>query len=149
MNNYLVRAAAKWFVPVFIFMGVYLLLRGHNSPGGGFTGGLIFGSAFVIRHLAYADRSADRFKKYKMLILPPEKVIAIGLVVTLISGILGLLQGQAFLQGLWHFELWLPLVGNTKFGTPFYFDIAVFLVVAGTLNKIFQVMEDDDQWKSS
>jgi len=144
MNNYLIRAAGKWFIPVFILMGIYLLLRGHNSPGGGFTGGLIFGSAFVVRYLSMT--SAEQ--KYKMLLFTPEKVISIGLSIALISGMWGLLQGESFLQGVWHFEIWLPLVGKTKFGTPFYFDIGVFFVVAGTLNKIFQVMEDD-QWKSS
>lgn len=143
MNNYLMRAASKWLVPFFIITGFYLLFRGHNLPGGGFTGGLVFGSAFVIRYLSQQKDP----NHYKLLFLSPEKVISAGLLLGLLSGLWGAFYGQPFLSAVWHFEAWIPLVGKTKFGTPFYFDIGVFLVVAGTLNKIFQVMELD-QWKS-
>lgn len=144
MNHHLLKAAVKWLFPFFIAMGVFMLFRGHNEPGGGFIGGLIVGVGYVLKYFK-SEKAPNEFKVFKLF---PEQVISIGLIVGAGSGLLGLASYKPFMTGVWQGQLWLPLVGNTKFGTPFYFDIGVFLVVVGVIIKIFLVLEEQ-LWKSS
>lgn len=144
MSKHLVTAAAKWLFPFFLITGVFFLFRGHNEPGGGFIGGLVFASAFVIKYLGNPIHPSS----FRIWQWTPEQVTAMGLLIGASSGLLALFFGQAYMTGVWHFELWLPLVGKTKFGTPFYFDIGVFLVVIGVVTKIFLSLEAE-RWKSS
>jgi multicomponent Na+:H+ antiporter subunit B len=130
-SNSLLPAAARILVPLQYGFAIYLLLRGHNLPGGGFIGGLVFASAIVLRVMVKPEDA------------PKRDVIGlagVGLLVALASAVMPLFLGRPFFTGLWGGELWLPLVGKLKIGTPMFFDIGVFLVVTGVGAKMLLVL---------
>lgn len=129
-RNSLLPIAARLIIPVQVVFAIYLLLRGHNLPGGGFIGGLVLASALVLRVMV-----SPRPLKRDLISLA-----GLGLMVALISASLPLAFGQPFFTGLWGGELWLPLVGKLKLGTPLLFDIGVFLVVTGVGAKMLLVL---------
>jgi len=121
-------------LPLLLLFSVFLLLRGHNEPGGGFVGGLVAASAFALYAVAYDTAAARRTLGIDTLTL-----IGLGLLVALGSGLIGLVLGQPFMTGQWG-DYNVPLLG--KVGSPLLFDIGVYLVVIGaTLTIIFALAE--------
>jgi len=127
MDSIVLRAAAKVIVPLQLILSIILLLRGHNEPGGGFIGGLIGGSAFVLYGFAFGMERAKT-----LLSVPPQFLIGAGLIVAAGSGVPALLESMPFLTGLWS-QISFPsfVAGKIKIGTPLFFDIGVYLVVVG------------------
>lgn len=113
-----------------LLFSVFLLLRGHNETGGGFIGGLVAGISFALYAIAYgtvASRQALR--------ATPQRLMAVGLGIAVLSGLLPLFGGGALLEGLW--VKW-PL----KIGTPVLFDVGVYLLVIGmTLVIVYELEE--------
>jgi multisubunit Na+/H+ antiporter MnhB subunit len=108
------------------------LYRGHNAPGGGFIGGLLAASAYIIYGLAFNLQKAR-----EKLVIEPAWLVATGLLLAAGSGVLGLLSKKPFLTGLW-IQLF-----SIKLGTPLLFDIGVYLVVVGIiLTILFTLMEE-------
>jgi multicomponent Na+:H+ antiporter subunit B len=134
MNEFhhsMLPAAARLVVPVQYVFSVYLLLRGHNLPGGGFIGGLVLASALVLRAMV----DPKRVPNFDLI-----RLSGIGLLVALFSAVLPWLIGKTFFTGLWGGQIWLPAVGDIKLGTPLLFDIGVFLVVTGVAAKLLLVL---------
>jgi len=123
------RAAVRWLAPLLLFMSVVILLRGHNEPGGGFIGGLVAATALILRRLAMGE-DARRVRG------GPFVLIGGGLAAALVSALPALFSGESLMQAQWFGETWLPFVGKAKFGTPFIFDVGVFLVVIGVCQLI-------------
>ncbi len=138
MTSIIFRTATRYMFPPLLVFSVYLLLRGHHYPGGGFVGGLFAGSAFVLYALAFEVAAAR-----KLLRFDPRDVTAVGLAIALVSGIPALFSGNAFLTGTW----WkVPLrPGMTlDIGSPLIFDIGVYLVVLGVLlTLVFSLGEEE------
>jgi multicomponent Na+:H+ antiporter subunit A len=108
-----------------IIFSLYLLLAGHNLPGGGFAGGLTAGLALTIRYLA-----GGRFELREATPVSAGALLGIGLAVAAASGAVPLiLGGQVFQTAI--IELWLPVFGDIKFVTSTLFDIGVYIVVVG------------------
>jgi multicomponent Na+:H+ antiporter subunit B len=131
LQQSLLPAAVRLVVPALVVFSIYLVLRGHNLPGGGFIGGLVLASALVMRVMVDPKRE------------PKADLISlagIGLLVALGSAVMPLLTGRTFFTGLWGGEIWLPAVGKLKLGTPLLFDIGVFLVVTGVAAKMLLVL---------
>jgi multicomponent Na+:H+ antiporter subunit B len=124
-------AACRLVVPSMAVLSVYLLLRGHNLPGGGFIGGLVLASALVLRTMVDSKREP----KIDLITLS-----GVGLLVALASAALPLLTGRTFFTGLWGGEIWLPAIGKLKLGTPLLFDIGVFIVVTAVAAKLLLVL---------
>lgn len=120
----LFRVAMAWITPLLMGMAIFLLFRGHNEPGGGFIGGLVAGASLMLRRMSNPTHA---FHSGRL----PLIWISLGLLTAFLSTLPSILLGETFMKGVWVGSLWLPLVGNTKFGTPFLFDIGVFLVVVG------------------
>jgi multicomponent Na+:H+ antiporter subunit B len=134
MSSLIVMTTARYLLPLMLLFSVYLLLRGHDGPGGGFIGGLVASTAFSLYALAYDVAQARR-----TLRVDPHLLIAAGLLAALASGMLSLVLGKPFLTGLW-VGLELPALG--KIGTPLLFDTGVYLVVIGVaLIIIFELAE--------
>ncbi|MBN2433486.1 MAG: Na(+)/H(+) antiporter subunit B [Acidobacteria bacterium] len=138
MNSLLLQAAAKIVVPIQLIFSLLTLLRGHNLPGGGFIGGLLAATAFLLLAVAHdVDRARRR------MCVPPRWLMTGGLLVALSSGLWGTLTGAAFMTGHWWPDFTLPVMGGLKLGTPLLFDCGVFLVVWGITTEIaFHVMEE-------
>ncbi|QCU77277.1 Na+/H+ antiporter subunit A [Citricoccus sp. SGAir0253] len=110
---------------VIILLSVYLLLAGHNTPGGGFAGGLIAGLALTIRYLA-----GGRYELEQAMPIPAGVLLGAGLAVAALTGAVPLLAGgEVFESAIVEFTL--PVVGHVKFVTSTVFDIGVYLVVVG------------------
>lgn len=138
MNNIFLSTVAKLLTGVLLVFSVFLLLRGHNLPGGGFVGGLVASSAFVLYALAIGFDAARR-----MLGFYPRIVMGTGLVVAIASGVAALPSGRPFLTGLWDATPW-PVIG--KLGTPLLFDVGVYLTVLGVTTLIvFSLGEEGEE----
>ncbi len=125
MRSTILMTASKLLHPLLLMFAIFLLLRGHNEPGGGFSGGLVAAGAFVLHALAYDAASAR-----KALRVDPHMLIGIGLMASLGSGLLSMATRQPLLTGHWA-SLSLPGMGEWSLGTPLLFDVGVFLVVVG------------------
>jgi multicomponent Na+:H+ antiporter subunit A len=130
----ILATAARGLLPLMLVLALFLLLRGHNDPGGGFVGGLVVACGFGLYALALGVEQGRR-----ALRVAPRTLIAAGLGTALVSGLFGLAGGRPFMAALWPGAL--PVVG--KLGTPLLFDFGVLLVVAGVaLAMLFALLED-------
>ncbi|NLG55466.1 MAG: DUF4040 domain-containing protein, partial [Rhodococcus sp.] len=131
-NTILARTVGRWLTPVLIVLSLYLLLRGHYDPGGGFISALVGGAAFALAYL-----SAPNVGKAPIR-LPYVGLICAGIAVGTAVGLLGYIDG-GFLTPL-HVDIPLPWGGYYHFTTVLIFDIGVYLAVVGivlaSLNKL-------------
>lgn len=137
MRGLILPTATTYLMPVLLLFSLFLLLRGHNEPGGGFAGGLVAAAAFVLLSIASGVRMARR-----ALVIDPRTIVGAGLVTMLASGfITPLLYGEPFLTARW----WTVAVGSEEIsvGTPLLFDIGVYLGVAGTILLIAFALEEE------
>ena len=137
MNSLILRASARLVLTLLLVFAVFLLLRGHNEPGGGFVGGLVAAAAFALYIIAEGPAAARR-----ALHVDPGTLIAGGLLVALGSGVVSLLAGQPFLTAQWG-SLWLPGLSPVTLGTPLLFDTGVFLVVLGVTQSIILALAEE------
>jgi multicomponent Na+:H+ antiporter subunit A len=108
-----------------IIFSLYLLLAGHNLPGGGFAGGLMAGLALTLRYLA-----GGRFELREATPISAGTLLGVGLAMAALSGAAPvLLGGQVFQSAI--IEFWLPVFGDIKFVTSTIFDTGVYIVVVG------------------
>jgi multicomponent Na+:H+ antiporter subunit A len=125
------RTAAGLLMPLLLLFSVFLLMRGHNEPGGGFVGGLVAAAAFALYAIAFGVRRARRALRVR-----PLTLLGAGLLIALVSGLPAVLRGQPFLTAAWS-------SAPVALGTPMLFDLGVFLVVAGVVvMMIFTLAED-------
>jgi len=131
----ILAAAARGLLPLMLLLSVFLLLRGHNDPGGGFVGGLTAAAAFALHALAHGVPAARRVVR-----VDPPRLAAEGLLVAVVSALVGPLGGAPLFTAAW-LETPLPVFG--KVGTPILFDTGVYLVVVGiVLTILFPLLED-------
>jgi multicomponent Na+:H+ antiporter subunit B len=124
MNPILLQTIARTIGPVLILFSLVLLLRGHNSPGGGFVGGLMAASALTLYAMAYGMRLTERAIR-----VAPERLTAVGLLIAGASGVFPMLLGDPFLTAHW-VDVSVPGM-KLHVGTPLVFDVGVYLVVLG------------------
>jgi multicomponent Na+:H+ antiporter subunit B len=118
---------------------VFLLFRGHDEPGGGFIGGLVAASAFVLYAFSFGAKPTRR-----ILRAAPRDLLAAGLLLALASTIPAFIAGQPLLTAHW-WELPLPGGGYLKLSTPLIFDIGVYAAVLGTIMTfVINLMESDE-----
>lgn len=108
-----------------IMLSVYLLIAGHNLPGGGFAGGLTAGLALAIRYLA-----GGRFELAEASPVSAGTLLGAGLGIVTLTAAAPLLFGGAVLES-YILEFWLPVFGDVKFVTSTIFDIGVYIIVVG------------------
>jgi multicomponent Na+:H+ antiporter subunit B len=135
MNSIILRTTSRFLITLLLLYSVFLLLRGHNHPGGGFAGGLVATSAWALFGIAFGPSSVrDGFK------VQPLSLAGLGLLVVLGSGILSSLYGVPFLTGHWYI-LEFSTERTFSIGTPLFFDIGVFLVILGSTLEIILSLE--------
>src|SRR5690606_17134976 len=96
MKSLILDTAARFMLPLLILFSLFLLFRGHDAPGGGFSGGLVAASAWALYAIAFGVERADG-----LLLVRPLYLIAAGLGLAVISGVVGLVKGSALLTGIW------------------------------------------------
>lgn len=119
---------ARLILPLALLVSVFIFLRGHNEPGGGFIAGLITSVALVLLQVAYGQ---DWVQSRMGISLP--KLAASGVLIAAATGLASLTLGYPFLTSTFvHINL--PLVGEIELASAMLFDTGVYLtVVGGTL----------------
>jgi multicomponent Na+:H+ antiporter subunit B len=132
----ILRTAARFLLELLLLFSVFLLLRGHNEPGGGFVGGLVAAAAYILYAIAYdvpSTRAALR--------LAPDAIIGVGLLMALAGGLIPVLLGRPFLTGVWA-DVW-PGAAVLYLGTPLIFDAGVYVAVMGVVLTIVLALAEE------
>jgi len=134
-DSLILRTTTRLLFPLTLVFSIFILVRGHNEPGGGFVGGLAAASGFAL------VLAADGLEKARRVLrVDPLVFVGTGLAVALLSGLPPLLDGGAFLTGHW-LDAKIPVLGHL--GTPFLFDVGVYLTVLGVaVTIVFELGEE-------
>jgi multicomponent Na+:H+ antiporter subunit B len=120
-----------------LVFSVYLLVRGHDAPGGGFLGAMIASVAFVLYTLADGPAAVRQ-----TLRMAPRRIAVGGLGLALVSGLAAALTDQAVFTGLWA-SVGAPGEGELSLGTPLLFDVGVYVAVVGAVLTIILALEEN------
>lgn len=117
-----------------IMFSLFLFLRGHDAPGGGFIGGLMASAGILLVYIAFGLERGDHVFPYNF-----RAIAVFGLLSASVAGVLPMFFGRPFLTSTFY-RLDLPLIGPFSFSTVLLFDLGVYLVVIGTMVKSVRVM---------
>ncbi|TVM08143.1 MAG: Na+/H+ antiporter subunit B [Halomonas sp.] len=132
----ILNTAARFLMPLQLLFSVFLLLRGHDEPGGGFIAGLVAAGAFTLYMFAFGV-SATRDV---LRMIDPRDLIGAGLLLGMISVVPAWFMGEPFMTAQW----WTIPVVDFKASTPLIFDIGVYLAVFGAVTgMVMSLMEVD------
>ena len=137
MPSLILKTATRLLVGLILTFAVYLLLRGHNAPGGGFAAALVAGTGFALFAIAEGPTVVRRAIR-----VAPQKIAMGGLGLAIVSGLAAPLIGRPFLTGTW----WIWQNGQTQqlaIGTPLFFDVGVFFAVLGTILTLILALEEN------
>jgi multicomponent Na+:H+ antiporter subunit A len=124
-RSLVLEVATRIIFPAIMVLSAYFFFTGHNTPGGGFAGGLTAGLALVLRYLA-----GGRYELGETLPLDAGKILGAGLGLSAGTAVASLLLGApALSSALIEFDL--PVLGHVKFVTALFFDLGVYLIVVG------------------
>ncbi|MGC4030016.1 MAG: monovalent cation/H+ antiporter subunit A [Steroidobacteraceae bacterium] len=115
----------RLLLPVAAVISVFFLLRGHNAPGGGFVGGLVMATAFVVQYMVSGTLWIE-----SRIRIHPQYWISGGLLFAGFTGVAAWFAGRNFLTSL-EWDLHLPLVGALHLSSTLIFDLGVYLLVVG------------------
>ncbi len=133
MSSLIFSAVSRLLFWLMLVASVFILLRGHDEPGGGFVGGLVAAMAVGIVALAEGVTPARA-----LLRVHPVALAGLGLFLGFVSGLPGLCADGSFLA-----HQWIIFDNGFKLGTTMIFDLGVYLVVlGGMLSLIFRLYED-------
>ena len=116
---------ARLVLPIAAVIAVYLFMRGHNEPGGGFVAGLVLSTAFILQYIVSGTQWVEAHMS-----LRPQRWIAVGLLTALATGLGPLAFGYPFLT-THTLHLRLPLLGEMHVASALFYDIGVFTLVVG------------------
>jgi len=125
LHPIILSSLARLLLPLALMVAVFILLRGHNLPGGGFIAGLITAIALIMQYLANGvawthDRLPDNM----------HPIIGAGLLIATLAGLASFLFGYPYLTTTFGHFHW-PLVGEFELASAMVFDLGVWLVVVG------------------
>lgn len=137
MNSVILKTAIRFLLPLLLLASVFLFLRGHNEPGGGFVGGLVASGTIALYAMTHSAAAARQLVR-----VSPRVLIGSGLLLALSSGAAPLFLDLPFLTGLWT-TITTAGLGELHIGTPLLFDLGVYCVVTGvTLVFVFSLLEE-------
>ncbi len=134
MNTLILRTVAPIITVVMLVFSVFVTLRGHNDPGGGFIGGLIAASAIAIHGIAFGIGETRRAMK-----VDPLSLAGLGVVLAGCAGLLSMPLQLPYLTGLW------TELGGVAISTPMVFDIGVYFTVLGAISAIALALEGNGE----
>ena len=124
-RSLVLEVATRMIFPLIMVLSAYFFFAGHNTPGGGFAGGLTAGLALVLRYLA-----GGRYELGEALPLDAGKVLGVGLALSAGTAVTSLLLGAPVLSSaVVQFDI--PVLGHVKLVTALFFDLGVYLIVVG------------------
>lgn len=135
MRTVIFRTIAPYLSALMVLYSIFVLLRGHNEPGGGFIGGLIAASALAIFGIACGVASVRRAMK-----VHPMSLAGFGLLIATLSALPSLFKKQAFMTSQWLEFRFFDV--DVALSTPLVFDIGVYFVVVGAIGSIALALEE-------
>lgn len=129
MNSLVLRTTTQLLISLLLIFSFALLLRGHHNPGGGFAGGLVATTAWALYSLAFGPRATRIAIRYH-----PRFLAGLGLLLALLAGLIPVFFNRPYLTSIW----------ISKFGSPFLFDVGVYLVIQGTALSIILCLEEEE-----
>ena len=134
------RITASWILPLALVVSLYIFLRGHNLPGGGFIAGLITSLALVIQYIALGQDQAEQMLKAKSGRLY-EIWIGLGLVIAGLTGLGAWFWERPFLTSA-HIYVSPPVLGEMHLPSAALFDLGVYITVVGATMLLISVLGD-------
>lgn len=138
-NDVMIKTATRWVTFIILAFSIYLLLAGHNAPGGGFIGGLMTTSAILLMYLSFDMKTLKKAIPFDF-----TKLIGVGLLLAALTGVVSMVLGYPFLTHFFdYFQL--PVLGEAELTTALPFDFGVYFVVVGAALTIILTIAEDDK----
>ena len=133
-RSLILEEAERWLFRLILLVSLFLMVRGHNAPGGGFIGGLVAGAAFTLRHLSGRTGEVDLCGRVR-----PHVLLGTGVLVAVTTAMAPLFAGDALLESAVLAGDW-PVVGRFKLVSAAVFDLGVYLAVIGFVLTVLVVL---------
>lgn len=124
-RSVVLEVSTRVLFPTMLVLSFWLLLVGHNHPGGGFAGGVVAGLAFALRYLV-----GGRYELGEAMPIPAGRLLGMGLFVAAAGGASPLLFGNQVLEST-PVDIHLGPLGDLHFTTAMVLDIGVYILVVG------------------
>ena len=121
----IMASLARLLLPLALLTAVFIFLRGHNLPGGGFIAGLVTAVALIIQYLASGVTWTHARLPWNL-----HALIGLGLLIATLTGLASLAFGAPFLTSTFGHWRW-PVIGDFELASAMAFDLGVYLVVVG------------------
>lgn len=137
-NDVVLETISKMAIFIILTFGCYIFLAGHNNPGGGFIGGLVFSSAFILMFLAF-----DVETVIQSLPLDFRAVTILGCSISICTAFAPILFGHPFLT---HEDgyVTLPALGEIHLSSVTLFEFGILLTVVGAVVTIMLAISGDN-----
>lgn len=136
-NDVLLETISKLVIIIILTFGFYIFFNGHNGPGGGFIGGLVFASGFILMFLTF---DAGRIKE--VLPFNFNLLIIFGSLISISALFIPLLNGDEFLTQYDDYFM-MPLFGEFHLSTVTLFEFGILLTVLGVVMTILLTISGD------
>lgn len=133
-RSIVLEVVTRLLFPTMIVLSVWVLLIGHNNPGGGFIGGVIAGLAFVVRYLA-----GGRHELGEAMPIAPGRILGSGLFIAGAGALAPLLFGNSVVESV-SVNVNLGFLGHLHFTTAMVLDIGVYVLVVGLILDLISAM---------
>ncbi|MFP4146178.1 MAG: Na+/H+ antiporter subunit B [Halorhodospira sp.] len=126
-SSLILQTMTRLLLPLQLLFSVFMLLRGHDLPGGGFIAGLVASGGVILFLFAFGVPATKA-----LLRVDPRSVAGVGLLLAVISALPAVFRGQPVFTAQW-WEPVLPFIGSVKLSSPLIFDVGVYLTVIGAM----------------
>lgn len=136
-NDIVLETISKVAVFIILTFGAYIFLAGHDNPGGGFIGGLVFSSAFILMFLAF-----DVQKVVRSLPIDFRAVTISGCLLSIATAVVPIFFGHPLLS---HEDVYvtLPLLEKIHLSSVMIFEFGILLTVVGAVTTIMLAISGD------
>ncbi|GAB7038205.1 hypothetical protein JCM9533A_20550 [Catenuloplanes niger JCM 9533] len=138
-DSVILQVVTRLIFHTIVLFSVYLLLSGHNAPGGGFAGGLVAALALTVRYLAGGRRELNRAAP-----VDAGAVLGTGLLIAVGTGVTAMFLGGQVLQTA-IVDVHAPVLGDLHVATSTIFDVGVYLIVIGLVLDILRSLGAEPQ----
>ena len=138
-KSLILHTATRFLLPLQLLFSLFLLLRGHNEPGGGFIAGLVAAGAIALFLFAF-----DVEKTRELIRFSPHDLFGLGLLLACLAGVPALLLGKPYFTALW-WRPEFPFFGEVALSTPLIFDVGVYLTVIGAVLAIVLALAEAEE----
>lgn len=126
-HPFMMVIATRVILPIALTVGVYIFLRGHNQPGGGFVAGLVVSIALLMQYMASGFAWAQQRQKIEY-----HSLIGWGVLIAALTGVGSWFAGRPFLTSSFGYFTF-PPIEEFELATAMLFDLGVFLTVLGAV----------------